>query len=86
MDFYSMPTEEDVMQVREIELQPRRIRAEASEEEVQQMAEEMRREIEEEHMKSLRAAMQEYMRSLAARQPADPAEETETRPYQYTIF
>ena len=79
MDFYSMPKEEDVMQVREITLKERRIRAEASEEEVQ-------REIEEEHLKSLRAAMQEYMRSLAARHPADPAEETEPRPYQYTIF
>lgn len=86
MDFYSMPTEEEVMMVREITLQERRINARASEEEVQQMAAEMRREIEEDHLKSLREAMQEYMRSLAARQPADQATETEPAPYQYTIF
>lgn len=68
----------------------REIKARPAEEEVQQMAAEMaaeaRREIEEYHLKSLREAMQEYMRSLAARQPADRAEETEPAPYQYTIF
>lgn len=43
------------------------------------------REIEEQHLKSLREAMQEYLQSLA-RHKADPAEETEPAPYQYRFF
>ena len=79
----------DIYERREIETDQVTIDRNATEDELHAAAEEMAagimRKIEEDHLKSLREAMQEYLQNLA-RHKTDPAEETEPAPYQYRFY